>query len=289
MRAFSRRFLLRSAGALPFVAAASTLATPAFADTTIVNQNGQWVSRYTAGTNAPWTGWLSSGGVGYTYVYLFSQPNTGSVLLASLPVNQPVTVIGYAPGEVLAPPNPLWYQVRSSADMGWVYSGLLSNVAPILLPASKVAPPPGPIPGPLAQGKCISISLSRQHMWAYQNGQVFLDTDVTTGEPGHVTPTGTFTILQKVPNFKFISLWPAGSPNWYPDSPTHYAMLFRDGGYYIHDAPWRPYYGPGTDFPHLDPDGTVRSGSHGCVNTPLKPMLALAAWTDLGTPVLIID
>lgn len=70
-------------------------------------------------------------------------------------------------------------------------------------------------------------------------------------------------------------------------------MQFRSDGYYIHDAPWRPYYGPGTDLPHMDPDmdpdGTVRAGSHGCVNTQLVTIEFLAPWTPLGAPVSIID
>lgn len=287
--AITRRALLRAAGVGSAAATAMVTTLPAFADTTIVDRNGQYSSQYTPGSNRPWTGWLNAGGVGYTYVYLFSQPNTESTLLASLPVNQAVTVIGYAPGEVLAPPNPLWYNVQSSAGTGWVYSGLVADVKPVLLSAAQVAPPPGPQPGPVTLGKCLSVSISRQHLWAYDNGQTVMETDVTTGMPGHDTPTGQYSIYQIIPHFKFISPWPAGSPYWYPDSPVHYALAFLEGGYYIHDAPWRPYYGPGTNLPHLDPDGTVRAGSHGCVNTPLKPILFLASWADLGTPVLIIQ
>jgi lipoprotein-anchoring transpeptidase ErfK/SrfK len=283
-----RRTFLKAAALLPFAGATASVA-PAFADTTETYQGGQEVSTYTAGSNQAWTGWASSGGVGYTYVYLFSEPNTESTQLASIPVNTPVTVIGYSPGEILAPPNPLWYNTQTPDGTGWIYSGLVTNVQPVLLPASAVAPPPGPIPGPVGTGLSIAVSLSRQHLWAYNGSSVYLDTDVTTGAPDTPTPTGLYYILAKIPNFKFISPWPAGSPLWYPDSPTHYALQFRDDGYYIHDAPWRLYNGPGTDLPHLDPDGTVRAGSHGCINTQYAPIMALASWAQVGTPVNIID
>ncbi|HEY8744410.1 MAG TPA: L,D-transpeptidase [Chloroflexota bacterium] len=283
-----RRTFLKMAAGLP-AALVAAQAGPAFADSKIVQQGGQYVSTYTAGAATGWTGYTNAGGAAYTYVYLFSGPSSQTTWLANVPVNVPVTVNAYAPGEILAPPNPLWYNISSGQSTGWVYSGLISNTPPVTLPASAVAPPPGPIPGPIGPGRSIGVSLSRQHLWAYENGAVVWDADVTTGEPLKPTPTGIYSIEMKIPNFKFISPFPPGSTFWYPDSPTHYALQFRSDGYYIHDAPWRPYYGPGTDLPHMDPDGTVRAGSHGCVNTMLSTIEFLAPWTPLGAPVNIID
>lgn len=283
-----RRAFLKLAAGMP-AAVLAAQAAPALAASSIVDQNGQYVSTYTPGSVPGWTAFTSAGGVGYSYVYLYSGPSTNSTWLASVPVNQPVTVTAYSPGETLAPPNPLWYQVSTTQGTGWVYSGLISTSAPVTVPASAVAPPPGPIPGPVGSGKSIGISLSRQHLWAYDGATVAIDADVTTGAPDKPTPTGMYTIQMKIPNFKFISPWPPSSPLWYPDSPTHYALQFRYDGYYIHDAPWRPYYGPGTNFPHMDPDGTVRQGSHGCVNTQLNTIEYLANWTPLGIPVQIIN
>ena len=62
---------------------------------------------------------------------------------------------------------------------------------------------------------------------------------------------------------------PRNSPYWFPDTPIHYAMLYHLGGYFVHDAPWREAFGPGTQFPHQDPIGTSAynfDGSHGCIN-----------------------
>jgi hypothetical protein len=283
-----RRTFLKVAAGLP-AALLATQAAPARADSAIVQQGGQYVSIYTAGGATGWTGYANAGGVGYSYIYLYSGPSSESTWLANIPVNQPLTVYAYAPGEILAPPNPLWYNVSAPQGSGWVYSGLVSNIPPVTLPAAMVAPPLGPIPAPVGSGRSIGVSLSRQHLWAYDGGGVAWDADVTTGEPAKPTPTGLYAIQVKIPNFKFISPFPPGSPFWYPDSPTHYALQFRTDGFYIHDAPWRPYYGPGTDLPHLDPDGTVRAGSHGCVNTQLATINFLVPWTSIGTPVRIID
>jgi len=283
-----RRTLLKAAAALPLAVVAAAQAAPALAGSTITYANGSYSSSYTAGTNQPWTGWVSSGGAGYQYAYLYSGPSSDSQWLANVPVNQAVSVTAYAPGEVLAPPNPLWYNVIAAQGSGWIYSGLVTEIQPVLLPASAVAPPAGPIPGPIGSGRSIAVSLSRQHLWAYDGATLAWQGDITTGMPDKSTPTGLYSVQKKIPSFKFISPYPVGSPYWYPDSPTHFALQFRADGYYIHDAPWRPYYGPGTDLPHLDPDGTVRAGSHGCVNTKLDTITFLAPWTPLGAAVLIV-
>ena len=50
-------------------------------------------------------------------------------------------------------------------------------------------------------------------------------------------------------------------------------MLYDDGGYFIHDAPWRTVYGPGAN---------VTSGTHGCVNVPLSTTALLYEWAAVG-------
>lgn len=236
-------------------------------------------------------GYVYNGGVpSFTYAYLFSGPTTSAAWLANVPIGSPVMVVGASTGDELAPHNPIWYDVVAPQGGGWVYSGMITNIPPVSLTAAQVAPPPGPVPGPAGNGvgRSIWISLSRQHLYAYDGTTLAYDTVVTTGDPEKPTPTGYYVIQDKIPNFVFRSPWPVGSPLWYPVSPVHYAMLFREGGYYIHDAPWRPYYGPGTNLPHLDPDGAVRAGSHGCVNVPLVAETFLFGWTPIGAPVMII-
>jgi lipoprotein-anchoring transpeptidase ErfK/SrfK len=137
-----------------------------------------------------------------------------------------------------------------------------------------------------AAGKRIVITLSRQTLDAYQGSHIVLHTVVTTGNPSLPTPTGSYSILAKQSPFEFISPWPVGSPYWYPPSWSHQAMLFRSGGYYIHDAPWRTTFGPGTD--GVGQPGTNYGGTHGCVNVPSGAMVALWDWTVIGTPVYVV-
>jgi lipoprotein-anchoring transpeptidase ErfK/SrfK len=138
----------------------------------------------------------------------------------------------------------------------------------------------------LVTQKRIVVSLSEQKLWAYDGEQVALQSLVTTGGPQLPTPAGTFQILSKQSPFTFHSPWPKGSPYWYPDSPTSYAMLFDEEGFFLHDAPWRHTFGPGSNLVPGQP-GEETSGTHGCVNVPLDVQAQLYAWTDLGTPVII--
>ena len=128
---------------------------------------------------------------------------------------------------------------------------------------------------PLEGGKMIVISLSCQELTAYQNGTAILTTLVTTGEPALATPPGLTQVMSKNHPFLMVSPWPRGSRFWYVPSWVQYVMWFRSGGYGIHDASWRPTYGPGTE----------ANGSHGCVNVPLAAEISLFYWADIGTPV----
>ncbi len=72
---------------------------------------------------------------------------------------------------------------------------------------------------------------------------------MTTGNPQLPTVLGHFKIFAKFSPFTFISADPPGSPDWYAPSPVSYAMEFQSAGYFIHDAPWRSVYGPGSNGP----------------------------------------
>ena len=41
------------------------------------------------------------------------------------------------------------------------------------------------------------VSINEQHAYVYRNGILIGATTVSTGRPGHQTPTGVFTVLQK--------------------------------------------------------------------------------------------
>jgi lipoprotein-anchoring transpeptidase ErfK/SrfK len=123
------------------------------------------------------------------------------------------------------------------------------------------------------------VSLSLGHLWIVVDRRVIFDTPVTTGMPALATPVGDFSVLQKKSPIHWISPFPIGSPYYYP--PTLWSqqgLLFRDGGYWIHDADWQANWGPGAN---------QISGSHGCVNVPVGAMPTIYAWAVLGDAVLI--
>jgi lipoprotein-anchoring transpeptidase ErfK/SrfK len=152
--------------------------------------------------------------------------------------------------------------------------------------SSSSAPP---APNITTSGKVILVSLSKQWLWAYTNKVAIFNTPVTTGQPGLETPTGTYPVLSKVRNKVFISPWPQGDPNYYSPEQTNYALYFLDGGFYIHDAPWRKVFGPGSNVPHTAPDGTKETGSHGCVNVPTSAGAWLYDFAPVNTTIIITD
>lgn len=140
---------------------------------------------------------------------------------------------------------------------------------------------------PDASGQLVVVSIAKQWLWAYQDGKLVLSTPVTTGMPQLPTPTGTFHIMMKESNVWFYSPWPYGSPYYYTPEYVQFAMLFRSGGFYLHAAGWRHAFGPGTNVPHTNPDGSYETGSHGCVNMPVSAAGALYGWIGIGATVTI--
>jgi lipoprotein-anchoring transpeptidase ErfK/SrfK len=138
-------------------------------------------------------------------------------------------------------------------------------------------------------GKVIVVQLSRQWLWAYIDGKIVFDSAATTGQPDLETPTGTYHIQFKLTEHWFISPWPKGSPYYYKPQLVHYALYFLDKGFYIHDAPWRQSFGPGSNVPHTLPDGTAETGSHGCVQVPVSSSKWLYEWAPEGTEIQIIQ
>jgi L,D-transpeptidase catalytic domain len=134
--------------------------------------------------------------------------------------------------------------------------------------------------------KRIVVSLSQQRLWAYDGNSAFLTSLVTTGNQALPTPTGTFRILGKFHPFTFHSSRPKTSPFWYPPSLTQWAMLFQSDGYFIHDAPWRSVFGPGSNAQAGTP-GNNYTGTHGCINVPGNIAQQLYAWAPIGTTVIV--
>jgi lipoprotein-anchoring transpeptidase ErfK/SrfK len=179
------------------------------------------------------------------------------------------------------------------------------------------APTPRPDTTPAAPedtGKVILVSLSRQQLYAYRDGALAFTFTVETGRPELPTPTGVFHVFLKDCSDKrwtsnaaptkahnaqcvehqgdgyaevFNSPWPQGSPYWYAPTHINYAMKFREDGFYLHDAWWHSWFGPGSNTPHKLPDGSWETGSHGCIGMRIADAERLYAWVTLGTPVYI--
>ena len=121
----------------------------------------------------------------------------------------------------------------------------------------------------LTKKQVLVVSLAEQAMRVYQNGKLINSYHVTTGRQELPSLPGVWSVLDRRSPVIFSAAEPKGSPYWFPDTPISYAILYHFGGYYVHDAPWRANFGPGTQFPHQDASGTTAynfDGSHGCIN-----------------------
>lgn len=142
----------------------------------------------------------------------------------------------------------------------------------------------------LQKGQLLMVSLAKQAMRLYQDGQLVKSFLVTTGRAELPSVPGVWPVLDRKSPTVFKSSEPKGSPYWYPDTPIHYAILYHWGGYFVHDSWWRVDYGPGTQFPHVDSGGDqsfAGSGSHGCVNVQEDQAAWIYNHTDWNTLIVI--
>jgi hypothetical protein len=107
------------------------------------------------------------------------------------------------------------------------------------------------------------VGLRRQRAYLYRNGLPIGVSTISSGRPGHRTPTGIFTILQKDAHHK---------SNLYNDAPMPFMQRLTWGGIALHAGNLPGY-----------PD------SHGCVRLPLAFAKLLFGVTRLGLTVIITD
>jgi hypothetical protein len=133
--------------------------------------------------------------------------------------------------------------------------------------------------------KLVIISFQAQHLWAYQNGQVAMETPVTTGIRGvtvYGTDFGAMKVVHKNHPWTMHSPYPKSSPYYYPDTVVQYATFFTWSGESIHDAAWEPdsLLGPGSQF-----NSSTRS--HGCVHVPFGDASWMYNFADVGMTVVV--
>ena len=167
---------------------------------------------------------------------------------------------------------PLWtlVQVNSISNPSRIFTG---QVLTIPQPGS-LAPAPAPAPAGTGGGKRIVIDLSEQHLYAYQGDVLAYSFVASTGMPGAGTRTGTFRVLDKIPN-AYASTWNLQMPHWLG---IYWAGSTENG---IHALPilsngqrlWAGYLGTPI--------------SYGCVVLGVEEARMLYAWAEVGTPVVI--
>lgn len=125
----------------------------------------------------------------------------------------------------------------------------------------------------------IEVSLTDQHTWAVQEGEVVFESDVVTGlpTPKRETPEGVFFISQKSSPYVMRGEPNAsGNPSYI--TPCSYWMRVTNTGVGFHDATWQPYFG-GSRY--------LSGGSHGCINMPYRGAQELYSIIEVGWPVII--
>jgi hypothetical protein len=135
----------------------------------------------------------------------------------------------------------------------------------------------------------VVVSLDEEAARVYHDGKLVYSLYVTTGQPDLVSPPGTWWIEGKQHPTVFKSDEPKSSPDWYPPTKINYAMAYHSNGYFLHDAWWRTEFGPGTNFPHQDPDGDpfAGTGSHGCINMSTKDAAWIYNFVSVYTAVIV--
>lgn len=115
-------------------------------------------------------------------------------------------------------------------------------------------------------GKWISIDLNRQRLTAWEGNDVVVSSPVKSGKFGYHTPSGSYSIYEKVANERM-----TGSD--YDLLDVAWTQYFTSSRIAIHTAYWHHNY-------------NGRPGSHGCVNTPEDKARALFMWSPVGTTVV---
>ncbi len=123
--------------------------------------------------------------------------------------------------------------------------------------AEQVKVPEKLPPGPLQ----IVISIKKQQLTLYAGGQAVAHSQVSTGVPGHPTPQGVFSVIQKQIYHE---------SNLYSSAPMPYMQRITWSGVAMHQGvvPGRP-------------------ASHGCIRLPAEFARRLWGITRIGTRVII--
>jgi uncharacterized protein YraI len=202
-------------------------------------------------------------GAALSEVNVRAQPTTTAPAARMLQFGDPVRVTAWVEGEEVYDGADLWAQIGPSE---YVYGRNVGRNAPVM---------PTPIPPDAPRtGKWIDVNLTQQLMMAYEGRTVVRTCLVTTGMAGWETPTGNFTIINRVAN-ETMDSGAIGAESFYKLEDVLFTQYFTNQGHAIHFAWWRTAETIG------------RPGSHGCLNLMLDDSQFYWDWADYGVPLII--
>lgn len=202
-------------------------------------------------------------GAALSEVNVRSQPTTTAPASRMLQFGDPVRVTAWVEGEEVYDGADLWAQIGPSE---YVYGRNVGRNAPVM---------PTPIPPDAPRtGKWIDVNLTQQLMMAYEGRTVVRTSLVTTGMAGWETPTGSYTIINRVAN-ETMDSGAIGAESFYKLEDVLFTQYFTNQGHAIHFAWWRTAETIG------------RPGSHGCLNLMLDDSQFYWDWADYGVPIII--
>ena len=128
---------------------------------------------------------------------------------------------------------------------------------------------------PVVLGKRILISISEQHMWLYQDGELLHDYKVSTGLAGAPTMVGIFQVLEHELN-AYASLWDLHMP--------HFLSIYQATSSLMNGIHGLPTLSNGT---RIWADVLGQPASFGCIIMDLDAAETLYNWAEDGVVVEI--
>ncbi|MBI3163423.1 MAG: L,D-transpeptidase [Anaerolineales bacterium] len=171
-----------------------------------------------------------------------------------------------------------WYRIFDELDSNVTY--YVPAIHMRVLPADSLSPISPDVP---YEQKLIEINLSTQMLYAYEYGSIVFQTNISSGVPGDptggagiptTTPTGKFTILDKVPakHMGYSYFGEQTSGNVLADVDNYvlpgvpWTSFFTTQGHAFHGTYWHENFGSPM--------------SHGCINMRTNESNWLFRWTS---------
>lgn len=123
----------------------------------------------------------------------------------------------------------------------------------------------------------VILRLGERRVYVYRGEQVEVSYPVAVGKEGWETPTGTFTVTQKIANPQWQNPWTGEAMPPGPNS----ALGLRWIGFWTNGEDFIGFHGT----PTLNSIG--QAASHGCVRMRNEDVIGLFEKVELGTPVIV--